>query len=72
MLELKPCPFCGSEANLYYVEGKRYYFVLCECEVCGAKTKSFLIGREIDEKTWFETLPAHRAIEAWNRRKEDA
>lgn len=37
-IDLKPCPFCGSEAELRFSEGesgKRYYWVPCKkCSCC--------------------------------------
>ena len=58
MVNLKPCPFCGSEnvrVRDYSDPMIYYYFVICkEC-----KSKSGNFG--IKEK----------AIEAWNRRAED-
>lgn len=54
--ELKPCPFCGSDAYLYRcdVEIAKPYTVLCEnCEIV---TKNYASEAE--------------AIKAWNRRAE--
>lgn len=34
MTELKPCPFCGSKADLKYAD--RYYWI--ECTVCHARS----------------------------------
>lgn len=59
MAELKPCPFCGGEAELVdYGLNARYKGVTCG--ECGARTRFFSpeigIGGEF------------AAIEAWNRR----
>jgi Lar family restriction alleviation protein len=62
MTELKPCPFCGSEANEYELSERSidcfdalwlYKFTVI-CEKCGCRTDKF-------------NQPAE-AIEAWNRR----
>lgn len=67
MSELKPCPFCGGEADLWSNEGRNGYFVRCECAVCGSKTKSFFMGPHLPLE-WGKTLEAEMAREAWNRR----
>lgn len=52
---LKPCPFCGSEAELRFSEGesgKRYYWIPCKkCSCC---------------QTIFDT--PQEAVSAWNSR----
>ena len=63
MVELKPCPFCGGEAEfLYHSRIKRpviYDFFRCGCKECGLRyPKFFRVERE--------------AIEAWNRREGEA
>jgi len=60
MAELKPCPFCGGKA---FVSAKLPYFgeiptLAVVCEDCNAASKH--------KRTEAE------AIEAWNRRTEDA
>lgn len=61
MDELKPCPFCGGEAVVVYIEWCACYTVRCQSEYaeCGVipGTKYFVVESE--------------AIEAWNRRVED-
>ena len=60
MAELKPCPFCGGEAEMRtFTMGtfKKRKFVYAECSVCGIRTS-------VDNET--------RYVEkAWNRRAED-
>lgn len=62
MEELKPCPFCGGEANIAYearrrydkdkwVDGVRVYCGTCEAQM-------FYTSEKL-------------AVEAWNRRKDD-
>lgn len=59
MEELKPCPFCGSEADIK-CEGKNAWSVECMNEHCGVflPTDSWYISRE-------------NAIKAWNTRPFD-
>ena len=69
MAELKPCPFCGGEADTYdyvavrdiydagtlgYVDTEVYTKYGCGCHVCGAMVA--------------EQMSKEKAIEAWNRR----
>jgi Lar family restriction alleviation protein len=61
MAELKPCPFCGNNAKpRRFVSGvlKRTTVHYVECVVCRIRTP---VELEIDV-----------AVEAWNRRTEDA
>ncbi len=61
--ELKPCPFCGGEAELMTgnVRGKRYAW--CECLQCGVATLGYYNGTE-DERI-------KQARDMWNRRADD-
>lgn len=53
MMELKPCPFCGSEADLY---GEcNMVKVRCINYQCGCKTNA-----------WFDEI--EDAVEHWNTR----
>lgn len=71
MNELKPCPFCGSEAKLFYCDtdgkyrsnvsgsilhGIKLDYKVIVCEKCGVRTK---------------TYSTNRVFNAWNRRLED-
>lgn len=57
--ELKPCPFCGGEAEKkkYRFQNKLVYVVMCS--VCTSRSPMFL--EEAKE----------RAIIAWNRRADN-
>ena len=59
--ELKPCPFCGGEAE--YITGKTHGFVMCKEFMCGCKGPAVIIS------DLYAAKPL--AIEAWNRRAED-
>ena len=59
MRELKPCPFCGGEAEIFswYIKGianRLHYNV--RCKDCGCTRRSR------------EYRTTKKAIEAWNRR----
>ena len=65
--KLKPCPFCGGEAELAY-GGKGSFIAegisFVRCKECGAVGQKFEVSRKYssDEK----------AIDAWNRRIDNA
>ena len=59
MTELKPCPFCGGEAEFRKENGR--FFVSCENGRCN------VIVETMTSASWCE----HDAIEAWNRRVGD-
>lgn len=73
MSELKPCPFCGGEAELFsyedeqviydsttlgYVDTEYFTKYGCGCTLCGC-----IIAEMMSEE---------RAVEAWNRRVEES
>lgn len=69
MAELRPCPFCGGEAELkshYLVSsvgwGKSYMTYHVRCKVCENRTVAF---NGLDDLS-----PKDKAIEAWNRRSD--
>ena len=68
MEKLKPCPFCGGEADSRIVYGRRkamFYYV--RCSKCLAQT--FYFPYKNTERTGVN--PAEEAIKAWNRRESD-
>jgi hypothetical protein len=58
--ELKPCPFCGSPAQITWADDKSTCFVSCsvEGEGCNAVAMSAI-------------LPYSKAVESWNTRAAD-
>ena len=56
MSELKPCPFCGSEADVYTWrnELERINPTKIQCKMCGASTLTYDRVKQ--------------AYDAWNRR----
>lgn len=64
--KLKPCPFCGGEAEVYYAPGNDIVGIPCFGVACGnCKT---MIGTVKDGTTDFFRTP-QEAIKAWNTRK---
>lgn len=64
MDNLKPCPFCGGRAELSEgsFDGKEISYVMCKN--CASQGEFFFVSPKY--------ASAERAIEAWNRRAEDA
>lgn len=58
MDELKPCPFCGADANIRF-DFKHDYVVFCTNDLCMLNELEY--GFDSEEE----------AIEAWNRRISD-
>lgn len=59
MADLKPCPFCGGEAEIVKAHSNTTeypYVVVCKNDLCNASVGKFSTSRE-------------KAIEAWNTRK---
>ena len=57
-MELKPCPFCGSEVECDRRIKKGLYFVPCRNEYCTVNPATYLFDNLED------------AIKAWNKRAE--
>ena len=78
MDELKPCPFCGCDsAELTAKYGRNGWFIFARCNVCGAESKKFGIGRNTqvpdeDSEFWscddVETV-SRKASTRWNMRR---
>ena len=66
MIELKTCPFCGSEAKLFVGEGG----VCVVCTSCGCRTgcrdDTYSLGLSLWRK--YKKISVDLVIEEWNRR----
>ena len=60
MAELKPCPFCGGEAEIAEgtFDGKSTSYV--KCKKCWARGEFFFLSPKYASN--------QKAVEAWNRR----
>ena len=80
MAELKPCPFCGGEASVtkvhpfWMLKKYHYKYFAVGCKGCGAFTSLFKIyvSHSVIMNEEYEKNAAKKAIEAWNRRANDA
>lgn len=62
--KLKPCPFCGGDADMVTVARAecpyRPHEVFVSCNMCGVKTPVIVVRPEY--------CAYDKAVEAWNRR----
>ena len=66
MTKLKPCPFCGGEAELTHTNDNNHYpFVRCKY---GAYLKPKCMANMYP---WLNYKTDEEAIEAWNRRSDE-
>ena len=76
MEELKPCPFCGGEAEICSAfENKflgKYWYV--RCKTCYSRGSDiYESGKELEPNQEYEAIKGawDKAIKAWNRRAKD-
>lgn len=82
--ELKPCPFCGGEADILdnrnehvsyraFGYGIRAYptWYKCYCKKCGAVGATIHIEKGCENNSFYEKHAKEEAIKAWNRRATD-
>ena len=64
MFDLKPCPFCGAEAELHsnYSEKKEAYYIFVQCTNCLAK--GFTTKRNCPSAIGINEFAAHDSIAA--------
>lgn len=73
MSELKPCPFCGCEAERRIADGTtgRIIVVTTFCKSCGASVKSAYSPGVVNKPKDATTTALRLATKAWNRRADD-
>lgn len=75
MTDLKPCPFCGSDATMHanYNHRSEVWFVYVQCDMCGSRGKTHANSRHIDPAMdgFWETNSVYAAAEAWNKRTKE-
>lgn len=78
MTDLKPCPFCGNEAELIVTDetwmGPSFVFVKCKNSPCSCQTITLIKPREKDllYQTKDDDLNREEAVvKIWNRRVND-
>ena len=69
-MELKKCPFCGGEADLFYARGKNGFFVFVQCTMCNSQSKTFGVGKILFDD-WVESQASKSAVNVWNTRVGD-
>lgn len=77
-IKLKPCPFCGGEAQLQKIfKGCREvsviideWIVTCKNKCCSTHSYKDIIYHADNGEVIIEINGAEKAIEAWNRRTE--
>ncbi len=78
VVRLEPCPFCGCEVSgISSRYGLNGLFLFVQCDVCGAESKKFGVGRyanvpDEDNEFWGceKVQQAVRKVQnAWNMRR---
>ncbi len=72
--KLRPCPHCGGIASLKtnYAPRRQVFFVYAECEICGARGKTYRTPTDPATDTDGTKATHNNAIAAWNMRTQDA
>lgn len=77
MAELKPCPFCGSEAQIHYQPAYTENAVCIVCPVCKARSRFFLYDctyqyyREEKDVFISKERATRDAVALWNGRADN-
>lgn len=75
--KLKPCPFCGNDAQLDYNVGKYGMFCYVECVLCGARSRTRPLPQapyEFDknEDAFWNQVEFDFVARLWNKRMSEA
>ena len=70
---MKPCPFCGGEAELFgnYNSKSDCWFVTVKCKTCNAQGSSVHHSQgwnDYTDEEFFNHSACNRAVNKWNRR----
>ena len=71
-IELKPCPFCGGEAQIESITKKGETTILCKCSNCGAGTigvRAYIPDKALAFDVYEEC--ANSVAKRWNQRAGD-
>ena len=70
--DLKPCPFCGGEAELFTARTENYGYWPCavavRCTVCRTRTQSFSDENHVIGPEKIKITAEKYASAMWNRR----
>ena len=72
-MELKYCPHCGGEAELYRNYSRRAgsYFVFVKCSMCGSQGKIYNTEEDPERTGWEDNTACQSAVRAWNMRYKE-
>lgn len=67
--DLKPCPFCGGDAEMTSTWNNRYrkYFINVRCTVCGSCSKGYTSDENPTKNDW-DLDACYNAAAIWNKR----
>ena len=66
-IKLKPCPFCGGEAQVMrFPRCDRKYVVICGNELCYASIGNYSVTKEEAIQAWNTRKPMDAIVEALN------
>ena len=68
--ELKPCPFCGSEAKMWFKPGDNEFYV--ECRKCHVRTDGMCMNTHAEDAPEAMIDCMEMSASDWNRRVTDA
>ena len=66
--ELKTCPFCGGEAELWARYGKHGYIVFAKCSVCDAQSRCKSAHGDTEDSDFWDQVSVSEVKRLWNFR----